>query len=142
MRDKYEIRVSYGIDAFEFDPDEITSITGLKPSKVLRAGEPVSWAKKIKSGRVIPQVKYNSWELKSELEPLTDLDEHIRVLIQRLKPSWSEFVKLGAQYCGMFTCIVWDYSDARPAIFFDQDIVKDIAEINAGIKVSVHTLNE
>ncbi|MGF1601953.1 MAG: DUF4279 domain-containing protein [Thermosynechococcaceae cyanobacterium] len=141
MENKYEISVRYSIDEFRFDPDEITSITGIQPSKIRRAGEPVSWAHKIRPGNPIPTIKYNSWEIKSELKPLTDCDEHIRVLIHRLRPSWSTFVELNTQYCGTFTCVIWDYSCARPTILLDQDILKDLAALNVTININVHSLN-
>jgi Domain of unknown function (DUF4279) len=141
MKSKYRVDVDYSIEGFEFDPEEITLITGIEPSKVTRAGESVSWESKIRTGSV-PKVKFNLWELKSDLDSLTEVNEQVSGLIQQLKPSWSEFVKLGDRYGGMFTCVIWDYSDARPAIYFDQTTVKAIAELNAEIQVSVYALEE
>jgi Domain of unknown function (DUF4279) len=141
MENKYRVDVDYSIEGFEFDPDEITSTTGIEPSKVNRAGEPVSWESRISSGSV-PKVKFNLWELKSGLDTLTEVDEQVNGLIQQLKPSWSEFMKLGERYGGMFTCVIWDYNDARPAIYFDQKTIKAIAELNAEIQVSVYAMSE
>jgi Domain of unknown function (DUF4279) len=141
MKSKYRVDVDYSIEGFEFDPEEITLITGIEPSKVTRAGESVSWESKIRTGSV-PKVKFNLWELKSDLDSLTEVNEQVSGLIQQLKPSWSEFVKLGDRYGGMFTCVIWDYSDTRPAIYFDQTTVKAIAELNAEIQVSVYALEE
>jgi hypothetical protein len=45
-------------------------------------------------------------------------------------------------YGGMFTCVIWDYNDARPAIYFDQKTIKAIAELNAEIQVSVYAMSE
>jgi hypothetical protein len=139
MQKKYEIYVDYHIRGFEFDPDRITELTGVKPSRVARAGTPVSWASKVKSG-VVPKIKTNQWELKSNLDPLTDIDDHIRALIQNIQPGWTEFIKLGSLYSVMFCCVVWDYSNSRPAICFDKDITKVVAELNAGIQVSVYSI--
>jgi hypothetical protein len=141
MQNKYEIYVDYYIRGFDFDPDKITELTGVEPTKVSRVGSPVSWASRIKSG-VIPKIKVNQWKIKSNLDPLTDLDTQVRVLIQNLQPGWAEFVKLGSQYGGVFSCVVWDYSDSRPAICFDNDIIKVVAELNAGIQVSVYSLEK
>jgi Domain of unknown function (DUF4279) len=140
MQNRYRIDIDYCIEGFAFDPDEITQRTGIKPSKVARAGEPVPWASKIKS-ETIPKIKFSRWELQSNLDSSVDVEEQIRVLIQRLQPAWSEFVNLGKEYDGIFTCVIWDYSDARPAIYFDKDIIKFAAELNALIQVSVYSMS-
>ena len=141
MQNKYRIDVDYSIEGFDFDPNEITSMTGIEPSKVNRAGQAVSWEAKIRTG-LVPKVKFNLWELKSQLDSLIEVGEQVNGLIQRLKPSWTEFTKLGAQYDAMFTCVIWDYCGARPSIYFDRNIIKDIAELNAEIQVSVYNLEE
>jgi hypothetical protein len=139
MQNRYRIDIDYCIEGFAFDPNEITKRTGIEPSNIARAGEPVSWASKIKSGS-IPKIKFSRWELQSNLDPLTDVEDQMRTLIQRLQAAWPEFIKLGNEYDAIFTCIIWDYSDARPAIYFDKDIVKSAAELNALIQVTVYSI--
>jgi hypothetical protein len=133
---KYEISVTFCIASFEFDPNEITAKTGVIPTHIARIGEPVS-AAAIKPS-IKAKIKDNRWEVKSELAPSAELEAHLRSLIKRLQPGWSALVELGTQYGAMFTCVVWDYNDERPAIYFDRSIIKCATELNAGIEVIVY----
>ena len=134
---KSEIYVTFCIASFESDPNEITAKTGVIPTHIARIGEPISAAAKVKSS-VHAKIKDNIWEVKSELDPSAELEAHLKGLIKRLQPGWPALVELGNQYGAMFTCVVWDYSNERPAICFDESIIKCAAELNAGIEVIVY----
>ncbi len=135
-----EIYVTFRIASFEFDPNEITAKTGVIPTHIARTGELIA-ASAIKPSIKVKN-KDNRWEVKSGLDPSTELEAHLRSLIKRLQPGWSALVELGAQYGAIFSCVVWDYNDARAAICFDQSIIKCAAELNADIEVIVYALTE
>ncbi len=132
-----EIYVTFCIASFEFEPNEITAKTGVIPTRMARIGEPISAAAKVKSP-VNAKIKATRWEVKSELDPSAELEAHFMSLIKRLQPGWSALVELGTQYGAMFTCVVWDYNNERPAIYFAQSIIKCATELNAGIEVIVY----
>lgn len=134
-----EVRVYLAFGGFDFDPDEITRLTGITPTKTLRAGDPVSWASSLsEENRQRIRVKSNRWEVDSGLDSSVDLPTHVKALLQKLEPVWDRFVELGQQYEPVMECIVSSYGGDRPEIFFDKEVIRKLIQLNAEIDVDLY----
>lgn len=139
---KSEISVTFCIASFEFDPDKITAETGVIPTKIARIGEPIIFPAAKVQPRINRKYKDNRWQVESQADPAGKLEAHLMSLMKQLEPGWSTLVELGNQYGATFSCVVWDYNDARPEIYFDPSIIKRAAELNAGIEVIVYAIDD
>ena len=83
--------------------------------------------------------KSNGWSLKFNLDKSVELDEPIKSIFEKLQPSWQSLVEICKQYDPMINCAVYGYQQI-PAIYFDKDIVRKVAELNAEIDVDVYYL--
>ncbi len=122
-----EIYVTSWLSGFDADPAEITAIVGIEPSDIRRRVER-------------PQVKENEGSVHSGLGPEADLPTQVASLLGRLEPAWQSLFELGPRYDAGIVCVVRSHGGDRPAIWFDSDIVKRAAELNACIDVDLYAL--
>lgn len=115
----------------DLDPDRVTALTGVQPSRTWRTGELIT-------ERAIVRYKNNGWTLRSNVSG--DLNEEISDVLDLLQPAWSQFVALSSRSYAEIACVVYSYGGARPPIHFDRDIVRRAAELNAAIDVDLYVL--
>ena len=129
-----EVYAGFELFGTELNPDEVTGLVGITPSRAWRIGDP--------QRPPIPGVHKNSgWILKSDLPLSAYLDDHVMWVLERLRPSWSEFARLGAQYEAIISCVVKSYGGDRPPITFEPEVVKRVAELNAALDVDLYVFN-
>jgi hypothetical protein len=129
-----ELSVTFTLRGVDLDPDEVTRQLGLQPTESWRAGEP---------SRLVRPARFysdNAWRLHSGLPATTDLEEQVKSLLTRLEPVWKAAVALGKGHYAEFSCVVYSYGGDRPAISFDNDVVRQIAELNAALDVDLYVL--
>jgi hypothetical protein len=129
---EFEISVSFELKGSELEPEKITALLGIIPTKIWRVNDLVHPKAGVRR-------KSNGWSLKSNLDQSADLDEHIKSIFEELQPSWQSLVEICKQYDALISCAVYRYQQI-PAIDLDKDIVKKAAELNAGIDVDVYYL--
>ena len=134
------VRAYFALFGFHEDPEEISQIVGIAPSRTQRAGEPISIARDHPSlfRDAAPLVKVNSWVLDSGLDPSADVASHVRALLDHLEPVRDVLARLAERYDAVFNCIVESYGGDRPAICFDNDIVKAVGQYNAALDVDLY----
>ena len=129
-----ELSVQFTLRGVDLDPVEITNSLGLEPTKTWRAGERVS-------AIVVPRFYTDSaWRLHSGLPDTINLEEQIKSLLDRLEPVWPIAVELGNRHYAEFSCVVYSYGGDRPAISFDNEVIRRVAELNAAIDVDRYIL--
>ncbi len=134
-----EISVYLAFAGFDFDPEEITRLTGITPTRTRRAGDPVSWASSLsEENRQRIRVKANRWIVNSGLDSNVDLPTQVKALLRRLEPAWERLIELGQQYEPVMECIVRSYGGDRPEIFFDKEVIRKLIQLNAEIDVDLY----
>jgi len=134
-----EISVYFEFAGFDIDPDEITRLTGITPTRIRRAGDPIYGASLLsEEARQRIRVKVNRWDVNSGLDPNVDLPTQVKALFERLEPAWDRFIELSQQYVPVMECIVKSYGGDRPQIFFDKEVIRKLAELNAEIGVDLY----
>jgi hypothetical protein len=129
---EFEISVLFELRGSELEPEKITALLGIIPTKSWRVNDLVHPKAGVRR-------KSNGWSLKSQLDKSAELDEHIKSIFEELQPSWQSLVEICKQYDALISCAVYRYQQI-PAIDLDKDIVKKAAELNAGIDVDVYYL--
>lgn len=124
-------RAAFTLCGRDLDPDRVTEITGIQPSKTWRTGELIN-------SRATVRYEENGWTLSSSVPG--DLDQEITEVLDHLRPAWSEFVALGSRYYAEISCVVYSYGGDRPPIHFDRGVVGSAAELNAAIDVDLYIL--
>ena len=131
---EFEISVDLELRGSELEPEKITALLGIIPTKTWRVKDLVHPKAGVRR-------KSNGWSIKSQLDKSAELDEHIKSIFEELQPSWQSLVEICKQYDALISCAVYRYQQI-PAIDLDKDIVKKAAELNAGIDVDIYYLPE
>jgi hypothetical protein len=100
---------SFRIIDNDLDPEQISSLLGIKPDHSHRKGEPNN--KRTKSGKVIIGHPYKTgiWNINSNLPETSSLEEHLNSLLDRLEPVGDKIKQLSIEgyrvdfYCACFT---------------------------------------
>jgi hypothetical protein len=122
-----KIKVHINITDFDVDPEEITEIIGIQPTKTRKAGDPVP--------RTIIKTKMNGWLLYAPCDPFkSDLDEQVEKLLEIIEPYKDNFSKLPKGTHIELSCFLYSYKE-RPIIGFSAESIKKLAEIGASIDV-------
>jgi hypothetical protein len=129
-----EISASFVLTRFKNEPEEITRMLGIYPTRTWKTGDLV--------GKTILKRKSNGWVLESSLEQTADLDSHIKNVLERLSPCWEKLRELGLQYYTEISCVIYNYEAQVPVMHFDKEIIKSAAELNAEIDIDYYSLYE
>lgn len=129
---EFKISVSFELKGSELEPEKITALLGIIPTKTWRVNDLVHPKAGVRR-------KSNGWSLKSKLDKSAELDEHIKSIFEQLQPSWQSLVEICQQYDAIIDCVAYGYKQI-PAICLDKDIVRKTAELNAEIDVDIYFL--
>jgi hypothetical protein len=99
---------AFRIISDRLDPDQISSLLGIKPDHSHKKGEPNN--RRSKSGKIIvgPVHKTGIWSIYSTLPETSSLEEHLTSLIGRLDPVGDKIKQLSTEgyrvdiFCGYF----------------------------------------
>ncbi|HBB34111.1 MAG TPA: hypothetical protein DDZ80_31015 [Cyanobacteria bacterium UBA8803] len=129
---EFKISVSFRLAGIDFNPEEITALVGIIPSKTWKIGDLIDPRSSIRR-------KCNGWSLESKLDKSTNLDEQIKSVFEQLQPGWQSLVEICARHDALIDCAIYVYKQV-PAIHFDKDIVRKATELNAEIDVDLYFL--
>lgn len=132
---KYSIELRLRVTDFECPPEEITSILGVKPSKVSIQGQPFSENSEAVSKR-------SAWRLdSSDSGANSSVEQEARALMRQLKGTAEKFSKLPANAKVQLTCVVYAY-DYMPPLEFDTETLSFLVSIGAYLDFDIYDLIE
>jgi pyruvate formate-lyase activating enzyme-like uncharacterized protein len=129
-----EVSAAYVLTRFGCEPDQISEILGIQPTKAWKKGELI--------GKSILRRKQNGWELKIQIPDSEDLDEHITELLKKLSPAWEKVINLNQLYYAEISCVVYSYEAQGPGLHLDKKTLKQMAELNAEVDLDYYSLYE
>jgi hypothetical protein len=130
----YKIFVAFMLIGFECDPEEITARVGITPTETWRTGDFVT-------KKAVMKHKSNGWQLDSKLEQTAELEDHIKSVLEQLKPSWQSLIEISIDCYVEISCAIHLYSDNQlPAIHFNKEMVQEFAELNTDIDIDLYNL--
>lgn len=127
-----ETKARFRIWDFECSPDEITKKIGLKPSQTRVKGEPVR-----PGARVVH--KTNLWVFEDDLDALKFPEEHLKRLLELLKPNWDIFKSLASKYNAQ-VCLEGFHEEFHVDFRITPELLAQIADLNATLWVDLYVL--
>src|SRR5947207_9065115 len=114
-----------------YDPDEITQQVGVTPTDTWRLGERIQ--------NTALRHKHDGWSFSTGLQESFDLSQQVRTLLDQLQPYFAALTNCCRRWSleAEIECVI--YAEGQiPAIHFDPDDVKRIAELGAEIDVDLY----
>lgn len=129
------------ITGFEGEPESITDILGVSPSKTWRIGEPI-----IKTQPSFRCFETNGWRLayKSEISKPDDamlFQKVLAELVEKVSPLRDKFSRLPIGSETEISCHIYLAQDFRPIVSFDAETIRFIADIKASIDIDVYVVD-
>lgn len=126
------------IDRFEISCEEITRIIGIKPDDCRGIG--TKYISNLDKKEHISKTSY--WRLDSGIGPEKELEDIFKGLLNKLRPYKKRIIPICKKYSAYFNIIIHIYGNFYPAIDWDKDILKEIAEYNASMGIDLSVFSE
>lgn len=135
-----KLSAAFTLTGSELDPDEVTMLVGVTPTKTWRVGDLID-------GRATLRYKHNGWQLKANLgaslQQDTQLEEHVTSVLEHLRPGWLALTELGAKYDAEIACAVYMHPNGQvPAIHFAKDTISRAGELHAEIDIDLYVIRK
>ncbi len=125
-----EVFVRLRVTSTKRTAEELTSLIGLQCDR--------SWSVGDKRGKSEIVERCNGWELYSNVENRQQtLDAHIVALLDRLQPHEQRVREVAEKDEAVFSCVVYD-DEGRPALYFDNRLVRRIASLGVDFDIDVY----
>jgi hypothetical protein len=108
----------------DFDPDEITRLTGVTPTRVRRKGEVGEYNR--------AGYPCDGWYLYSRLEKTRPLEEHISDVITQLAANRTQFIDLSLQHGGVMQLVAY-FKEYYTGLHFDRQLTESLAEYSLDV---------
>ena len=138
---KFKLDVMLVLQGESLDPDAITQQLSLQPSKSYRKGDSMPGAHKMPPEVRARLYKHGSWQLKSRLEPQSELEEHVRDLLEQVRPCQDAMRVLAQQYGGDIDCAAYGY-EYVPALWLPAEILAEVGALGLSLGISVYDFTE
>lgn len=126
-----EIKVRYSLSGFKCDPEEITRLVGLRPSKTWRMGDLIEGT--------IRRDAENGWRIDSGLPNSSSLEEHLDRLLTLLEDKKENIAALAESCYSEVSCIVYAI-DYVPALTFEKEHLRRIVALGACIDIDLYCM--
>jgi Domain of unknown function (DUF4279) len=123
----------------DLDPEEITQRVGITPTQTFLKGE-----------RIHPKGSrtrdYSGWQVRSGLDQETDLEAHIRSVLEKLQAGWQpliEIIENSQQYEAFINCVMYyspDETGSGSGFHFDRSLLAQIQQLKAEIDFDLYVL--
>jgi hypothetical protein len=124
-----EVMVSLNLTSKERLPEEVSVLTGLRQTKMWRAGDVIEGATRLYS--------CNGWSLESGLGSGADLESHILFLIKTIRPAIMALKELSENWDIELDCSVYAKSYVSP-LYFNREVVQVLAAIGAQVDIDLY----
>lgn len=114
-----------------FDPGEITRRVGVSPTD--------SWKKGDLHPKRRMERKFSRWCLRSRLEAYSELEDHIRDVLEQLEQNPSEFQKLAKEFSGCMQLVGY-FHEGYPGLHFDSSLVQGLAKYGLSVDFDFYEL--
>lgn len=130
--EQYAIYVELAITGFEEDPDDLTSLIGLSPTKIGRKGERMN-------GKVGVVLKSNRWVLSIPFDRMRGyvLDSHLAELLRIIEPHTIAIRELTSRTESYICCAVYD-GDRETHLFVSSPTLRAIADLNLPLDIDTY----
>ncbi len=115
----------------DFDPEEMTTFLGLKPSEAWRKGD--------RNERTHYERKFSRWSLESRLDRTASLEDHVRDVLSQSLEYAEPLRQVGQEYNVYVQLVGWFHND-YPGFGLDKEIISGLAQLNLSIDCDFYYL--
>lgn len=123
-----------GIVGDGLEPDKVSALLGLLPSRAWRKGEPVA----LRSGQTVARPT-GYWEYEAPLQgPELTLEERIAALLAAIEPSAEAFKAVTSGCCPTMNCC-WQGSTGLGGPFLSPQLMKRLGDLGIQVHIEFFT---
>ena len=127
-------RLYFAAGDFGDDPDAVTRLLRIQPSRVWRRGEP-------RPGRKGPPVRHELWALDSSLPSSEPFEAHLAELLAVLEQNPNGVREAAARFGAVFQCYS-QFETANPGFAIPAELVRRTADLGLGFDFDLYVLYE
>lgn len=129
-----QISAAFTLTGIGFDPDEVSRILGLIPTKVWRYGNQIQ--------NTLLKREHDGWSLSTELSERGDLSKQVNIILEILYEKSHDIKKICEDFNinGEISCVIYAKLEELPEIHFSHEIIRKASELNAEIDVDLYVL--
>jgi hypothetical protein len=120
------------------DPQLITDTTGLSPSSTQKIGDHFRYKHGVKSKERKHAVPFSAWYLDSDLLNTDEVEDHIKRLLEMIRPYKETFIGLTQQYTGTKISVGAYFYNSNPGFWFEPQLMKEICEYEATLDLDLY----
>lgn len=125
---KTEMYAYLAIEKFSEDPDVITRIVGVKPTRIQRKGDPV--------GKSKLKCRFNSWEYRVSAPSKFDLESLVKKILSKFKDE-KKLKKAIAKGVAEIVCVFYT-ADREPIITLSPKTLSDLSDLKCGFSLDYY----
>jgi len=145
MPRKNEFSAALTVLEFDCEPEELTYLVGVQPSKSWKKGDLINPFKdpSIKTSiKIERRHEFNGWSVSSKIDSSFELSKHIESVFNQLQDNWTNLVTVCSHYYVELQCVVYIREENNvPAIFFEKDVIHKLSELSGEIDVDMYVLS-
>jgi len=127
-----KIQVSFTLTGVGFDPNTVSSVIGINPTKTWRFGEQIQ--------NTLLKTKHDGWSISTGKQISIDLNVQLHEILKVIKTHIPQIKKVIKDYKlnAEFACAIYIDGDNIPVLNFEKDVIKIICELDAAIDIDVY----
>ena len=115
----------------DFEPDEITSFTGVAPTE--------SWRKGDIHPRRRHERKQSHWSLRSRLPEKEELEQHVLDVLTQMEMNAEAFKDISGRFGGCMQLVGY-FHDCYPGLHFETQLVQGLARFRLAVDFDFYAL--
>ena len=133
---KDDIKSELLIIGFDCPPEEITTAIGLSPTKVVKKGD----VKHGDSSMVGPVSRHNDnvWILQSDISNTAPLEEHIELMLKKMKPHSEAIAALAERYSGELSIYGFAHDATRQALHIERRYIHELEQLGIDLDIDIY----
>ncbi len=130
-----KIKVSFIITGIGFNPTEISTLIGLKPTKIWRLGETIKPS--------ILKRKHDGWCISTTEKESMDLNEEVLFLLRKIISFKSNILNVCKKFnlSSEIAITVYVENNEIPSLHFNSKVVSIISELNTEIDIDLYIMD-
>jgi Domain of unknown function (DUF4279) len=122
----------------DLNPEEITRKVGITPTQIFLKGDRIH----PKGSRTRDR---SGWQVRSSLEQETDIEAHVRSVLEKLKTGWQPLIEIieNAPHEAFINCVMYytpEETGSGSGFHLDRSILEQIQQLKAEIDFDLYVL--
>jgi len=129
-----QTRLYFAVGDFGDDPETVTQLLGVQPTRVWRRGQP-------RPGSSGPPVRHELWALDSSVDPSESFEAHLAELLALLERAPNGVREVAQRFGAVFQCYS-HFESPNPGFAIPPELVRRVAALGVGFDFDLYVLYE